>query len=127
MEVDTSFRNSFPSHLSSWQYYLPPASLILFLHFYNEKKNLSKLLISSCYKITSCCLLSSHCPQRNLMLTFTKWTLMVNVNYTSKLKMSLDSRKQLKRHNALLPFSQLVSPSLFSLLFIITRREICWH
>ena len=78
----------------------------MFLHFFSDKykKILTKLLISSCYRITSCCPQKSLCPQRNLIWTFSKWMLMVKVSYTPKLRTLLDSRKQLKRQDTLIPF-----------------------
>jgi hypothetical protein len=47
------------------------------------------------------------------MQTFTKWILMVKASYTPKLMMPPDNRKQLKRQDALIPFSPLAFPSLF--------------
>ena len=39
--------------------------------------------------------------------------------------MLIHSRKQLKIHDAVIPFSSLPFP--FSFLFVITRRELFWH
>ena len=119
MGVDTTFRNASSSY--------PPGIFILTLPYWscfyipsmtNSKTILTKLLISSCYRIISCC------TQRNLMWTFTKWTLMVKVSYTPKLMTPLDSRKQFKRHVTLVPFSPSASP--FSFLLFIIRREDRW-
>jgi hypothetical protein len=43
---------------------------------------------------------------------FTKWILMVKVSYTPKLTTPQDSRRQLKRQDALILFSPSASPSL---------------
>lgn len=66
-----------------------PASLILSLHSFNDryKKFLIKLLISSSYRITS------RCPLRSWMQTFTKRSLMVKVSCTPTLTTPQVSRK----------------------------------
>ena len=124
--MNTSFCNAFSSY--------PPVllfspCLILFLHSFNNKykkisnQTINQLLLQNYQPLPQ----KSCCPQRNLMQTFTKWILMVKASYTPKLTSPLDSRKQVKRHNTPFPFSPLASPSHFFLLFIITRREVCWH
>ena len=60
-------------------------------------------------------MITNHCPQKNLMRPNIEWVLMVRVSYTPKLTTPLDNRKQLKRHDTLVPFSSSASPSPFIL------------
>ena len=101
---------------------------MLFLHSINDKDKrfLTKLLISSCYRITQLLSTEESLSRQEPDVNVYQMHPLVKVSYGPKLAMPLDSRKQFKRHGSPIPLSPSASLSLppFSSLYDKKKEDM---